>query len=861
MDQKDFDLSAASTDNLSVEAILAEYEAENGKANLNKNEYTEPSRHINMHSQEDSAVAFVGFGSGIEKGMGASSTPSDISEEKHNFSEIFSNIKNNQAVSEGEATQHSPSFENDSSLSMSVDEILLSDKLTGNKEINRRAMPDIKKSALDNQSHISDYQSNSTNDELSSTRRFVSPSKEATVPTREILIDDLSVNFPTEGLMQSNEETAPPSMREVFSEGRASSLDSNPFIEESDDKEPSPSESDDISEISDSSDGSEYADSGDYEPDDDEERNNPERPDIKEKLLTPIIGLMAYSATKREKRRAEQQARLAAMPKQLPPELEPAKAAMLYAQQSDALKFRCIFASILTAILVYISYGLPVFGLLRESPTVLALVCLIFELSVMLVGLDIFTNGIVSIFRKKPGAESLIAVSAIFTAADAIYIAVSGNAELGLPFCGVSALSMTFALWGAKLSCDDFAISFYTASQAKDPYVVMSESGIDDEGCALAKLKRPVTGFVRTAEASDVFEDLNKLFAPVLMVASLVLSLFVYLASKSCTSFIHTLAASICISASLSAIYGFSLPFSVAAKRLARSGVAIAGYSGCAELGRNHRVVITDVDIFPPRTVSVGDISIAEGSNPQKVISYTSSMISAAGMGIASVFTQLMRKNGCVMQKVEDFACHEGGGIIARINGELVYVGTASFMRLMGIRLPKNSANRTAVYTAINDSLAGYFSLDYTPVASVQRALVSLLSGAGEPVFAIRDFNITPMLLKQKFRLPSGSYDFPSFADRYRISSPEYEENGTVAAMFSRGGLNSVAGLTKRGRRLYISIRFIAGLSILGSVIGMVMMLAMCWGGSYSSASCANIMTYMLLWLVPVFVVSYGLRR
>ena len=203
----------------------------------------------------------------------------------------------------------------------------------------------------------------------------------------------------------------------------------------------------------------------------------------------------------------------------------------------------------------------------------------------------------------------------------------------------------------------------------------------------------------------------------------------------------HTLGASISITASLSAFLGFSLPFSVSAKRLAQSGVAIAGYSGCAEIGSNRRVIITDTDIFPPRAISIGDISIAEDVNPQKAISYTGSMVSAAGLGIAPVFPQLMRKNGCVMQKVEDFACHEGGGIIARINGETVYVGTVSFMQLMGVRIPRNTAIRTTVYTAINDVLAGYFSMEYTAMASVQRALVSLLSGSGEPVFAIRDFN------------------------------------------------------------------------------------------------------------------------
>ena len=116
------------------------------------------------------------------------------------------------------------------------------------------------------------------------------------------------------------------------------------------------------------------------------------------------------------------------------------------------------------------------------------------------------------------------------------------------------------------------------------------------------------------------------------------------------------------------------------------------------------------------------------------------------------------------------------------------------------------------------------------------------------------------MLVQQKFRLPRKNYEFPSFATRYRISSDETENEGTVAAVFPRGGLNAVAGLIRRGRKLYRSLMVCDLVSILGSFVGMVMMLAMCWQGAWDSASCANAMSFLLAWLIPVFVVSYGLR-
>ncbi len=607
--------------------------------------------------------------------------------------------------------------------------------------------------------------------------------------------------------------------------------------------------------------GARYARAGDYSPDEEPEDGGGRETGFREKFLSPLIGLAAASGAKREEKRRTEKARAEKEAKQQLPEMSPEKAARLYMDQALSMRLRCLFASFLSIVLIWLSYGLPAMGLLGDSTLLRTMVCLILQLIVMLIGLDVFTNGLTSLFKNDSGPESLIAVSCLISIIDAAYILITKNTEDGLPFCAVSALSLTFALWGSYLECKGFAVSFRTAAIPKAPYVVLSEDGSEELGRVLVKVSRPVTGFVRKSEEADIFENSYSLFTPLFIMFAIVLSLFCFFGSKHNDNFIHTLAAGLTVCASFSAVFGFAFPYYVITKRLARSGVAIAGYAGCADLGRLSQVVIKDRDIFPERTLSIANITVSEGFYPDKVISYTSSMVAAAGMGISSVFTELMKKNGCSMQKVEDFACHEGGGVIARINGDQVYVGSSSFMQLMGIRVQKGQGSLSAVYTAINDTLAGVFEINYVPVSSVQKGLVTLLRGKVEPVFAIRDFNITPMLVKQKFRLPKESYDFPSFADRYVISSPETEDTGSVVAMFSRGGLNSVAGLVKRGKSLYNGLLLCAVLSILGAFLGMLFMLAMCWSGSFSSASVGNAITFMLLWLVPVLVISYGLRR
>ena len=51
-----------------------------------------------------------------------------------------------------------------------------------------------------------------------------------------------------------------------------------------------------------------------------------------------------------------------------------------------------------------------------------------------------------------------------------------------------------------------------------------------------------------------------------------------------------------------------------------------------------------------------------------------------------------MRRNGCTRQRVEDFSCSDGGGLMALINGSEVLCGSAGYMHLSGVRLPQKLA-------------------------------------------------------------------------------------------------------------------------------------------------------------------------
>ena len=588
-------------------------------------------------------------------------------------------------------------------------------------------------------------------------------------------------------------------------------------------------------------------------------RPEPRRPGLAGQALRILIGLLALAAGKVRRSGGSSAPELDTDDDA--PEMSAANAARCYRAMGRPLRMRSRLAFLVCLPLVWLSYGLPAAGLLGTSTPVRALVCLVLLLTVMLIGVDILAAGFTALLRRRPSAESLVFFSCVFSVADALLIALTGNDKLGLPYCGVSALSLAFSLYGSRMFCHGLAVSMRTLSQSRFPWALTAEDDLTGSGTALLKSHRSAAGFVRRSEEPDAVESLYATLTPILLPACLALSAAAALILKSAPAFLHVLSALTAACACFSAALSFSAPFCVTARRLSRSGAAIAGCAGARDIGKSRNVVITDGDLFPPGTISIEEVRILEGIPSDRAIAYTGSIIAASGSGLAPVFTDLMRRNGCIIHTLTDFAFRDGGGLTAIIGGQSVVVGSAAFLQLSGIRVPQKGMSRTAVFTAVGGKLVAIFAIKYTPSATVQAALLQLLRSRREPLFAIRDFNITPQMIKQHFRLPGEHFDFPPFAERCRLSSASPAAESPLTAVLARDGLEPLVAASGQGRRLWRAVRTLTALTGVCSVLGMVLMFLLSVVGSFDAASAGHLMTYMLFWLVPAIVLTLGLKQ
>lgn len=603
--------------------------------------------------------------------------------------------------------------------------------------------------------------------------------------------------------------------------------------------------------------GDKYAADADYtviEPEaPKKEKARKEPKSFRESVAVPVISALAFIAMKIKQSQVTL-GETSYESEDLGEEMQPDKAARFYDKHIAGLRLRTRIAFVLCVLMAYISYGLPVPGALADAG-VKSAVCLIMMISVMFCGLDIITTGIMSIVRFKLHASALIAISCLLCMIDA-FLSAASVSEKVVPFCVIPALTIAFTLLGSVMNARSNKIILNTAAASKHPYVVTAESELSGGDITLVKGRKPIDGIVRRTEEDGPDESVFGVLTPYFVVAALVLSIIAAVISKSFSSFAHILSGIFVCAAPIAMLLTFPLPFFISIKSLIRSGSTIAGWSGLYDIGKAKHLIVTDGDLFPKGCVKISRTRVFAGMEPERIISFAGSIISASGSAMVHPFTELMRKAGGGLMPVEAFSVHESGGLTAMIDGEDVYCGNAAFMRLMGVILPEKYVLNNGVYIAVAGVICGVFEMEYIASDAVKSALEELVGSDRHAIFAVRDFNITPSMLSVKFDMPTDGFDFPPYSERYAISGAEPSEASKPAALISREGLSALVSLADHGKMLFSRIRLSVMLSVVSAVIGMLVMFIL----SLSALpSVVTALSYLLAWLLITVILGFSI--
>lgn len=602
--------------------------------------------------------------------------------------------------------------------------------------------------------------------------------------------------------------------------------------------------------------GGEYADKGS------EGEDTPAPPPVQEKKSESLaekakksaISLLSVIALRVGGAKASIKSAPAEEAIDLGPEVRPSDAAKFYRIKSNKLSLRTKLSFLLTLILIYISVGLPVTGRLNFM-AVNSAVCVILLLTVMLLGLDVISSGLLAIGKKRLNANSLVALSCLLSLVDGFIIACTGKGA-GHPFCAVSALTVSVTLLGSLLNCGANE-NVFTVLQ-KRRFTLSAEAGINGKDITLLKSTRGTRGFIRRTEEEGPDEAVFASLAPFLIPAAIVLSLVACLFGKCWSGYFHVLSGIFVFAAPAAMLFSYSLPFAMSSVTLRQDGSCIAGWSGLYDMGKCREIIVTDKDLFEPNSVSVDKAIVIKNVEVAYAASLAGTLICAADCVLSDPFRDYMEKVNAPLREMEpeSFKCLNGGGYEALIEGKRVVCGSSALMTLEGVLLMEKVNYDNYVYLAVDGAMLAIFEVSYIARKNVRDALTDLMLSDRKPVFATRDFNISPTLLSSRFGFSADEISFPEFEKCYKISSAKPSEFSRPAAALSRSGLGAYVKLAKHGRKLFRVIRASTAISAVSAIVGMLLVTIFFAAGKYTLAGVGAAVIYMLCMLVPEIVMA-----
>lgn len=484
---------------------------------------------------------------------------------------------------------------------------------------------------------------------------------------------------------------------------------------------------------------------------------------------------------------------------------------------------------------------------------------LLIQLVVMMLGIDVLISGAENLFRAEPNTDSLVLISCAVTVIDGMRMLITRNFDAGLPFSLVSSFSLVFAMLAKRDGYISMLESLKMSLASSSPYGVITELEKEPERMILKKVPGRTEGFYKKLVAEDVGEQVYYYATPIIIVVSFVFALLASVGRGRGGDFAHTYSIVAAVAAAFPAASVFVLPFRYAVTRIKKAGCAIAGWNGACEIFDADCAIITDEDVFPVGSVSLSGIKFFEGVNNQKALVDACSLLGKADTGISRIFVELLRSQGLFSKDVESFSTYEGGGVGGVIDGERVLAGSGAFMNLMGIRVPEKVNAANTVFAAINGELAAVFTLNYVPSNSVRSALQSLLNTKINILLAVKDFNVTPNVISQKFRVSMEGVEYIPVETSYRLSSDEGEKE--VSAILCREGLAPLSEVITKGRAVKQITEINTMISIGGTAVGMLLMFFLCWTGSFTSASAENAFIFMTAVEICVLLLSQLVKR
>ncbi len=484
---------------------------------------------------------------------------------------------------------------------------------------------------------------------------------------------------------------------------------------------------------------------------------------------------------------------------------------------------------------------------------------LVVSVFAMLIGFPVLVDGIRQFAQMRLGVEAALTFA---QAANLLHILMNlcfPNGQLQQPYAPVAVFALFFAVCGLWKRDRARIRACKAAGMSKEPLGVYSNEWYRE----INIIKQPVHDqncFARRVEDPDVAVRFWSFLAPLVIAAALIFSVPAGIVSRDLHRSFWTLAAVSSAITPFFALYAFAQPYSILTRHLSGLGSAITGWYAAETLTGEQNLIIRDSDLFPKGSTAIHGIKMLGHFSLEQTLSYVTSVFQESNNGLFPVFYEELKSKFGRLVAVRNMRHYESGGVEAELEGNQVLIGTGAFMIRMGVQLGEEKDAKNVVFVAINGSAAGVFHIKYKGNEEIRDVLLDAIEQNVKPVLAVVDFNLTPMMVEQKFDLPTDSMEYPNIEDRLDLATDSRFLDKDACAFVTRSGFVPFASCLLAAKRLRkITMRNVL-LTALCVFFGMMVMFCLTWMGNTYASAPYNLFWYQLLWMLPMLLISQRVK-
>jgi len=371
-----------------------------------------------------------------------------------------------------------------------------------------------------------------------------------------------------------------------------------------------------------------------------------------------------------------------------------------------------------------------------------------------------------------------------------------------------------------------------------------------------------VSAFLEQAFSESKAEDVSKVIAPMTAVAALIMAVISYPFHKDVFTSACVFTAALCITAPVAGVIAANLPIALANRKLGRWGTTLCGYSAVDQFAGVNQVLLRGYDLFPPESVTLHTIKPFNRTPMDQVVIDIASVLSQCGSTLTQLFASMVSNPG-LLREAESFACEDGKGVSAWVEGRRVLIGTRELMKSYGVAIPPKEyedqygQGKQILYISNSGQAAAMCVLSYKADKQMRRALEVLADRDIAVCVYTTDPNVTAERVSQTYAFPRELVKVIPAALHREVDRYLDPNAKARAGMVHNGTPSSYIRGVAAARSCDNALTVETALLLLSVVVGFALVTFFAFTGGMPALTWVTIAAYQAFWAFIELLVAF----